>query len=120
MIQPISIVVDDGDVRGAVCANFDDEWEAHLRFAVDDKSNLRLLGIYRDPESSIRGADMVAWLRDRTHLRVIVDEVAVTAVGFWKKMQDRGLVDELRDEPFEGDTVDAIDSLDRKKSPRPR
>lgn len=120
MTEPISIVDDDGDVRGAVFASFDDEWEAHLRFAVDVEGNVRLLGIYSDPESSVRGGDMVAWLRARTQLRIVVDEVAVTAIGFWEKMQDRGLVDELRDEPFAGVTADALAALDRKRSPRPR
>jgi hypothetical protein len=103
IISPANIVSDEGDTDNALCANFG-VGESHMRYTMDASGDIRLLGIWRDRDSDdgIRGTDMVAWLKMAYGRRIIVDEVAPTAVGFWERMLAQKLIARYSDRPFSG------------------
>jgi len=120
---PETIVIDDGDVPNAVFATFGESQESHLRFAVDMLGKTHLLGIWRDRDCDVSGTDMVKWLRSTSSHGLIVDEVADSAIGFWNRMIDIGLVDSWAEERFEGSAIPVdIDSFDvlEKREPQSR
>lgn len=80
---------DDGDVRHAYLASFDEDGEAYIRFWATKK-----FLVIQSIQSSegVRGRDMLLWLRD-TYLRPLAAvEVTLPALGFWDRMEEEGLV----------------------------
>lgn len=101
LVCPAEIVWDEGDTDNTLCARFG-QGESHVRYTMDDAGNIRLLGIWRDRESEdgVRGIDMVTWLKSAYGRKIVVDEVAPTAIGFWDKMLESKLIARYTDKEF--------------------
>jgi hypothetical protein len=98
----VRIIEDEGDVRNAACAFFNDG-ESHVRYALAKDGKIWVLGIYSDGD--ISGRSMVTWLA-RAYGRVVqVAEVASSATGFWDKMLAEGLIEDWVFDRFRGRAV---------------
>lgn len=97
-----NVTEDWGDVANAMSAFFGDP-ESYVRYAMDIKRRIRLLGIYSDGD--ISGREMVAWLKEAYGQPILVNEVAIGVEGFWDKMRAEGLIKGWSYSPFAGPTV---------------
>lgn len=96
-----NVVLDDGDMEGALYAEFDEE--AYLRFGQDRAGNLRLQSIHAS--DAFRGRDMLDWLSTTYGRPIAVNEVTAEAAGFWERMQSEGLIAQWSERSFTGVTV---------------
>lgn len=96
--QKIEISEDEGETLNAKVAFFDDDGEAHVRYALGADGHMHVLGIFA--AGDVRGVQMLSWLRDHYGKNLVAEEVAPGAEGFWNKMEARGIVLGWREDVF--------------------
>ena len=89
--QSLTPEIGDDDQIGGKAAFFDDDGNAYIQYGQDKKGNIRLQSM--ESSDKVRGREMVQWLANEYGRKIIVDEVAPTAVGFWEKMKSEGLIE---------------------------
>lgn len=99
--SPQEIVEDDGETKNAKVAFFDNDGEAHVRYALGNDGNIHVLGLLA--AGNVHGVQMLVWLREHYGKNLVAEEVAPDAGGFWNKMEDRGIVLGWHTEAFKGD-----------------
>jgi hypothetical protein len=103
-IQPdfVDENVEDTEYPGSMVAEFDDG-NAYVKFFADTKGNLRVTTL-STAGASVRGREVLQWLRDTYGMPIQANEVTPSAVGFWNRMEDEGAISKWSESAYKGKT----------------